>query len=603
MRREGRNAAEALHELEVPPPTHSPACGGRSGWRQTTGEGSALSWKCTDLRPKAAESSNLRLALLGCCVLALLAGCGGSEPAGHSHAPDEPEHAHDEETATEVVTDYTGASELFVEFPPLVAGRGSRFAAHVTRLADFTPVRSGRMDVVLRRDGQTAARFRVEAPARAGLFTPTVTPREAGEYELRVEVEAPGLSTVHELGRFQVFPGPNAARAVTEAPPGEIGYLKEQQWNTPFATEAVRVVPLRASVPGVAHVRAPADGSAQVTAPDDGYFTAVEVPRAGRSVDAGEILGYLVPRLGEGTDVGSLVLELERARSRLGLARRDVQRLESLVAQGAVPERRLIEARAELDIEQSEVRTARGRIEQRQGDGDEIGIALKAPVAGRIIDVTIAPGAFVRAGEPLLWLADPTRRWLEVRVPEARASLLDQSTGAWFVTGNETVVLDAENGARVVQVGGRVDPVSHTVAVIIEYPIEDSTENSTEQLIASGADNGTSQSSQGPSASQIRGAPGLVGLGLAAHVYVGPPGERPTVPKSAIIDDGGRTVVYVQTGGETFQPRPVETGIRDGDRVEIVSGLEVGERVVTVGAYDVKLAATGGEEVGHGHAH
>lgn len=524
-------------------------------------------------------------------LLALLAGCGGSEPGGHSHAPGEPEHAHDGEAATEVVTDYTGVSELFVEFPPLVAGQGSRFAAHVTRLADFAPVRSGRMDVVLRRAGQTAARFRVEAPARAGLFTPTVTPREAGEYELRVEVDAPGLSTVHELGRFQVYPDPNSAQVVTETPPGEIGYLKEQQWTTPFATEAVRIVPLRASVPGVARVRAPADGSAQVTAPDDGYFTAVDVPRAGRNVEAGEVLGYLVPRLGEGTDVGGLLLELERARSRLELARRDVQRLESLVAAGAVPERRLIEARAEFEIAQSEVRTARGRIEQRQGDVAEVGIALKAPVAGQIIDVAIAPGAFVRAGEPLMWLADPRRRWLEIRVPEARASQLGQATGAWFVTGGETVVLDAARGARVVQVAGRVDPVSRTVAVTIEYPIEVSTESGVEN----GSDSSIDQSSPG--------APALVGLGLAAHVHVGPPSERLAIPKSAIIDDGGRTVVYIQTGGETFQRRPVETGIRDGDRVEIVSGLEIGERVVTVGAYDVKLAATGGEEVGHGHAH
>ncbi|MEX2500345.1 MAG: HlyD family efflux transporter periplasmic adaptor subunit [Wenzhouxiangellaceae bacterium] len=551
--------------------------------------------------------------LLLCIALVGLVACGDSEPGGHSHAPGEPEHGqgdgdghdHGGEVATEVVTDYTGVSELFVEFPPLVAGRGSRFAAHVTRLSDFTPVESGRMDVVLRRAGQTVARFRVEQPARAGLFTPTVTPREPGHYELWIEVEAPGLNTVHELGRFQVFSEPHSAQVVTGPPPGDIGYLKEQQWNTPFMTEAVRAVPLRASVPGVARVRAPADGSAQVTAPDDGYFTAADVPRAGRIVEAGEVLGYLVPRLGEGTDLGRLLLELERARSGLELAQRDVQRLEALVAKGAVPGRRLDEARAELDIAQSEVRTARGRIEQRQGDVAGTGIALKAPLAGQIIDVAIAPGAFVRAGEPLMWLADPARRWLEVRVPEHRASLLGQATGAWFVTGNETVVLDAAGGARVVQVARRVEPVSRTVAVTIEYPIEYAiaTEYPTATGAGNEADSSIPGSIDGPSPGTIGGAPGLVGLGLAAHVYVGPPRERLAAPKSAVIDDGGRTVVYVQTGGETFQRRPVETGIRDGDRVEIVSGLEVGERVVTVGAYHVKLAAAGGEEIGHGHAH
>ena len=532
--------------------------------------------------------------LLLFAALVLLAGCGVQESGDHAHDGDEAEHADAGETATEVVTHYTADSELFVEFPPLVVGRGSRFAAHVTRLSDFEPVRVGRMDVVLARNGKTAARFRVEQPARDGLFTPTVKPRESGEFNLRIEVEAPGLSTVHELGRFPVFSDADAARVVGEAPAGEITYLKEQQWRVPFATEVVREVSMRASVPGVAQVRAPADGSAQVVAPADGYFTTLEVPRAGRHVQAGEVLGYLVPRLGEGTDFGRLMAELESARTRLDLARRDVERLTALVEKGAVPERRLIEARAEFDVAQSELQAARGRVEQRQGDAAGTGIALKAPVSGEIIDVAIAPGAFVRTGEPLVWLADPTRRWLEVRVPEARASGLEETSGAWFTAAGATVVLDAASGARVIQAARRVEPASRTVAVTIEYPV----------LSAAGVTAGdTSAGNDDSRVNPILGAPGLIGLGMAAHAYVGASTERLAVPASAIIDDGGRAVVYVHTGGESFARRPVETGIRDAGWIEIRSGLAAGERVVTTGAYDVKLASAGGEEVGHGHAH
>lgn len=538
----------------------------------------------------AATTTTMHKTLSLLAAVAVLAGCGAPESEEHAHAPEEAEHAHDDAAAAEVVTDYTAESELFVEFPPLVVGRGSRFAAHVTRLGDFEPVRSGRMDVVLAREEQTVARFRVEQPARDGLFTPTVTPREAGEFDVQIEVEAPGLSTVHELGRFRVFSDSGSAQVVGKAPAGEIGYLKEQQWRVPFATEAVRPVSMRASVPGVAHVRAPADGSAQVIAPADGYFTSVDVPRAGRRVEAGEILGYLVPRLGEGTDFGRLRAELERARSRLDLARRDVERLEGLVEKGAVPERRLIEARAALDVAQSEFRSARGRVEQREGDAAAAGIALRAPVAGEITDVAIAPGAFVGTGESMVWLAEPNRRWLEVRVPEAHATRLSETSGAWFMANGASVILDASTGASVVQAARRVDPASRTVAVTIEYPVSAGIDTGADGIDASGGN-------------PIPGAPGLIGLGLAAHVYVGTPTERIAVPAGALIDDGGRPVVYVQTGGETFQRRPVETGIRDGDRIEIVSGLEIGERVVTVGAYDVKLAATGGEEVGHGHAH
>lgn len=75
------------------------------------------------------------------------------------------------------------------------------------------------------------------------------------------------------------------------------------------------------------------------------------------------------------------------------------------------------------------------------------------------------------------------------------------------------------------------------------------------------------------------------------------------MPRSAIIDDGGQPVVYVQTGGETFARRPVRLGLRGADYIAVESGLEAGERVVDRGAYQIRLAAAAPAEAGHGHAH
>jgi hypothetical protein len=47
----------------------------------------------------------------------------------------------------------------------------------------------------------------------------------------------------------------------------------------------------------------------------------------------------------------------------------------------------------------------------------------------------------------------------------------------------------------------------------------------------------------------------------------------------------------------------VQLGIRDGQYIEVLSGVASGERVVSKGAYLVKLAASGPAEAGHGHAH
>jgi Cu(I)/Ag(I) efflux system membrane fusion protein len=53
-----------------------------------------------------------------------------------------------------------------------------------------------------------------------------------------------------------------------------------------------------------------------------------------------------------------------------------------------------------------------------------------------------------------------------------------------------------------------------------------------------------------------------------------------TVPAEAVIDSGLRKTVYVERGNGTFEPRLVQTGWRMGDRVQIVAGLEPGERIV-----------------------
>ena len=75
------------------------------------------------------------------------------------------------------------------------------------------------------------------------------------------------------------------------------------------------------------------------------------------------------------------------------------------------------------------------------------------------------------------------------------------------------------------------------------------------------------------------------------------------VPATAVLDDGGQSVVFVMLDGEAFARRVVRAGIRDGDWIAIESGVATGERVVTLGAYQVRLAATAPAAMGHGHAH
>ena len=73
------------------------------------------------------------------------------------------------------------------------------------------------------------------------------------------------------------------------------------------------------------------------------------------------------------------------------------------------------------------------------------------------------------------------------------------------------------------------------------------------------------------------------------------------MPASAVQDESGSQVVYVQTGGESFERRLVQTGARDGERIAIVAGLEAGQRVVSKGAYLIRLSTSKAGPAGHAH--
>ena len=76
------------------------------------------------------------------------------------------------------------------------------------------------------------------------------------------------------------------------------------------------------------------------------------------------------------------------------------------------------------------------------------------------------------------------------------------------------------------------------------------------------------------------------------------------MPADAVVDDGGQPIVFVQTGGESFERRPVIVGgEREGRFVRIEAGLDAGERVVIKGAHLVRLAALSPQTPGHGHVH
>ncbi len=512
--------------------------------------------------------------------LLMLAFVGGCHPHDHPEpAHDEAAHGHAHDPEATAYTDFSDTAELFAELPPLVIGRPSEVAAHLTWTANYRPVTEGRAVIEL---GEPAERFEAAAPAREGIFVLSVRPTRAGRHALTVRVESPGRTSVHRLGEVTVYPDAAALEAAHRNPEheedevGGISFLKEQQWSMDFGLAVAERRQVRPAFEAYGTLRPRADGEAVVTAPVPGRVAKGErFPRIGLPVERGEVLLRLTPRLAEVGDEAALTQAVRRSRIALRRATRERERLDALLAQGALPERRVVDARfaeeqARATLETAERRHRQARQVEHVGEaGGEGAVAVRAPLDGTVVSVDVAPGAFVDDGTRLLRVVDLRALWLHVHVAETHVGELDAVQGVWFEVEGLDGVREAA-AADVVTVGGVLDERTRTLPLVVRV--------------------------------QNPGGKMRVGMFAKVHVLSGPPLDAVTVPAEAVLLEGGLPIVYVQRGGETFERRVVRRGVRDGPW-QAVEGVAEGERVVSRGAYAVRLAAASGQIPAHGHHH
>jgi cobalt-zinc-cadmium efflux system membrane fusion protein len=517
--------------------------------------------------------------------LAILLAASIAAASCHCHDPSEEHgHDHDQGHATKdprpalSFTHWTDQTELFMELRALVVGQDSACAAHVTKVEPFAALASGSVTVLLR-GSSGEERFESSAPSQPGIFRPVARPAASGQRRLIVEVRSEGLTSQHDLGDVTVYSTIEAAReAIPEEPeiPGRITFLKEQQWPIELGTVIAQERPLRQMlrVPGT--IRARSDGDVVVTAPAAGRVATNggEFPRLGARVAVGDLLGRLAPRL-EAADLASLELAVTSAQLEVRFAEREKVRLEGLRGEGAVPERRVEDAAHVAEESRAALATAQKRLEQfrrvqRTAGGNEGSVQLRAPLSGSVTEIQTAPGAFVEAGAPLFRVTDVTQLWLEARVPESDAGQLASIRGASLVLEGSDDALELPADSLVGR-GHLVDPVSRTLPVL--FAVDNSS--------------------------------GRFAVGAFARAFLVQGEERRvlTVPESSLVDDGGITVAFVQVAGEAFERRVVRVGARDRGSVEVLAGIAAGERVVSRGAWSVKLAASSGAIPAHGHSH
>ena len=526
------------------------------------------------------------------------------------------------------VTVFTDEVELFMEYPRLIRGREARFLAHITVLATGEPVRSGAVTLEATGPDRTAVTLRAEKPARDGLFIPAGSFESPGMYEARIVVESDQVNATIPLPGLAVYADEQRARAAAQGaekgPADAIVFLLEQQWKIRMLTEAAtrRTLVNRLLVPG--RIVATGGGTAVVSPPIAGRLVPLsgKLPRIGQRVEAGQVLAYIEPPL-PATEVAQLTAnrawiktlqmellmrqldletkllevqqELPQAKARLEFAQRTYDRIAKLREKGLGTEQQYDEAERNLRVAQIDHESAVALKESYNNvawqldqlrtlgqssevttaaDHPAIHLPLVAPIAGEIVSVDHIEGEQVEAQGEVYRIVETDRVWLLADVSEFDLAAVVEDLGAVMTLpafpGRRFDIL-GDAGGRLINVGRVVDPSSRTIAVRYELPNPE----------------------------------GLFRVGMLADVFLETKQatDAIAIPQQAVVMDNGRPTAFVLLGGESFQRRELTLGVRDNGYVEIIDGIEAGERVVTKGAYSVKLASQAPETFGAGHAH
>ena len=325
--------------------------------------------------------------------------------------------------------------------------------------------------------------------------------------------------------------------------------------------DAVREEPIAQTVPVVGRVVPREHGT--VAAAIGGPVAEVAI-RVGERVEAGDVLVILARDLPEAhlhqkqADEALETARVRTAEAEVDLVRQELERLEKLKTSSAFPKAAYEDKRQELVRRRSRVREAaaaltRARVQREMAEIELARTTVRAPYAGVVTSRKVAPGGYVKAGDPVATLVDDRNLEIEADVPADRL--------AGLVPGL-VVRLDLDDGN------------DHSATVRAIVPDENSLTRT--RPVRFTAQFAALHGASRPAANQS----------VVVRVPIASAGTVASVHKDAVISRHGNSLVYVVEGtppAAKAMARPVRLGEAVGGRFVVLDGLGPGELVVVRG--------------------
>lgn len=335
--------------------------------------------------------------------------------------------------------------------------------------------------------------------------------------------------------------------------PKQVRLTPQTQLTAGIRTEVAtrRMLAVTVSLPG--EVAAEPDRTARVSAAVAGRLEQVSF-NEGSVVKKGDVLALLrVPDVGRLR--GTLAAGLERAKA----VRANADRLRALRAGGLGSEQALMDADADARAQEAEAKAIAeqlGAIGVSAEAGGGFLVPLRAPISGVVVARDAVVGQPINAEHVLASVVDLSEVWFLGRVFEKDLSRL--RVGARAEVGLNAFPDEHFDGV-VDYVGQQTDPVARTLTARIRLKNE---------------------------GFRLR-----LGLFGSAHIEVAEPSKAKTevtIPRSALTEVGGKSVVFVKAKDGDFVIHEVVPGESALTQVQVLSGLSEGEEVATQGVFTLK---------------
>ncbi len=358
-----------------------------------------------------------------------------------------------------------------------------------------------------------------------------------------------------------------------EEEPGMVVLSFEKQKSSGIEVKQVALENAAVPLSATAVLEINLDRSAKISPRVTGKAVRI-IAAQGDRVKVGQVLVYL-----DSVELDQTWADYLKAQGKVELARKNFQREETLFEKKISPEKDVLKAKQELGEAEADLSLAMERFrllgvnvaqfESSKDSGNHPLIPVTTPVGGVVLEKSVTQGEVVNSEKALFTVADLSTLWVVIDIYEKDMSRLRPGIG---VQVSVTAFPDKTFRGKLSYISDVVDERTRTEKARVT----------------------------------IDNSSGLLKPGMFATVLIeatsGGTERIIAVPEEAVLIDGMKRYVFIQTAPEKFQRRDIEIGRTVDKKMEVTSGLKESDPLVVKGAFILKSELKKGELVDeHGH--